>query len=271
MKLNKTNIFIIPVLSFVPTYYKKIVRESGGRIFAALLIWILLFNLMGSVSAIKAVNELIRIVEKECPEFDVSDGKLTMSEAFRYDEGGVYYEMDDSLEGVSAAKLENITGNGKYTSALMAGRNAVAIYSDGRMQVVKYSEIADFSLSKRSLCDKWLPMLRPLMLIFYLFVGIWSIGIYYLATLILQFAADLIALNFYQTVLTFPVRFKITLLAKFPVYVFLFFVKKLGITIRLLPNILLQIITIALILFFYCNKKRSEGSQNSMDDFEDRI
>ena len=38
---KKVNFFLIPIFSFVPTKYRQLVLEKGGKVFGALLVWLL--------------------------------------------------------------------------------------------------------------------------------------------------------------------------------------------------------------------------------------
>lgn len=245
------NIFAIPVFTFIPPKYRQLVLESGGKIFAALLIWFIVLNLITGIVASNAINEIKDALEQEMPDFELSDGKLTIAEPFGYDEDDVYMEANEELDGITAAKLEEKANSGKYTSVMLFGRDSAGMYSEGQTRVIKYSELPEFTISKSILCDRWLPMLKPVIVVFFIFAAFVSIGIYYLAAVILQLPASFMAKQFFNFELDNTERLRLTVLAKFPVFVVVFVVEKLGLPVNFWVNLILQLAMIALVLNFY--------------------
>lgn len=259
MNEKKVNVFAIPGLAFMPNTYRKLVKESGGKIFLALLIWFIVFHVISCIPVMNGLNDFLEMAKKECPEFDISNGKLSMPEPYKLDRDGSYYEIDETLEDASAARVEEILKSGKYDSVMLAGRESASMYSNGRIQVMKYSDIPGFSLSKDSLCNRWLPLIKPFMVAVYVIIAFFAIGVYYLAALILQFVTDLLAKGIYHSVFDFATRFKITLLAKFPVYLVIFIAKQFNLSVSFLVNILCQAAIIACVLYYYCKKDKNYG------------
>ncbi len=265
MNEKKVNVLAIPVLTFIPNSYRRLVKESGGKIFLAFLIWFIVLYVISCIPAVNSLNDFLEMAKQECPEFDISNGKLSMPEPYKVDGDGSYFEIDETLEDVSAARVEEIIKTGKYDSVMIAGRETASIYSNGRIQVMKYSDIPGFSLSKDSLCNHWLPLIKPFLVAVFVIVAFFAIGVYYLAALILQFVTDLLAKGIYHTVFGFGARFQITLLAKFPVFLIIFIVKKLNLSVSFPVNVICQVAAIACVLYFYCKK----GQEDKMIEQED--
>lgn len=259
MNEKKVNVFAIPVLTFMPNSYRKLVKESGGKIFLALLIWFIVLHVISCIPAMSGINDFLEMAKKECPEFDISNGRLSMPESYKLDSDGRYYEIDEKLEDASAARVEEIIKSGKYDSVMLVGRESVSMYSNGRIQVLKYSDIPGFSLSKDSLCNRWLPLIKPFLVAVYVVIAFFAIGIYYLAALILQFVAGILAKGIHHTEFDFSTRFKITLLAKFPVYAIVFIGKEFNLSVSFLVNVICQIAVIACMLYFYCKNDQESG------------
>ena len=250
MEEKKINFFAIPVFTFIPQRYRELVKEKGGKIFAALLVWFVVLNIITGLVASSAINDMIEAAQSGLPEFELSGSELKMPEPFVFDEDDVYLEAGEELEGITAAMLEE-KAMGGYTSVMLFGRDSAGMYSDGQTRVFKYSELPDLKISKDVVCGKWLPMLKPVMMVFFIFAAFVSIGIYYLAAVILQLPASFMAKQFFNFELDNTERLRFTVLAKFPVYVLVYVVEKFGLSVNFWVNLILQLAMIALVLNFY--------------------
>lgn len=251
MEEGRTNFFAIPVFTFIPQKYRELVKEKSGKVFAALLVWFIVLNIITGIVASKAINDMAKELDSNLPEFELSNSELTIAEPFVFDEDDVYFEVSEELEDITAAKLEEKAGNGRYTSVMLFGRDSAGMFSDGQTRVIRYSEVPNLKISKRLVCDKWLPMLKPIMMVFFIFSAFVSIGFYYLAAVILQLPASFMAKQFFNFELDNTERFRLTVLAKFPVYVVVYVVEKFGLSVNFWVNLILQLAMIALILNFY--------------------
>ena len=72
-----------------------------------------------------------------------------------------------------------------------------------------------------------------------------------LAAVILQLPASFMAKQFFGFELDNTERFRLTVLAKFPVYVVVYVVEKFGLSVNFWVNLILQLAMIALVLNFY--------------------
>lgn len=262
MDERKINFFAIPVFTFIPQKYRELVKENGGKVFASLLIWFVLLNVITGIVASSAVNDMRDALESELPDFELSGSVLTVSEPYVYDDEGVYLEVNDELEGISASMLEEEAVNGNNTSVMLFGRDSAGMYSDGQTRVFNYSEFPNLTLSKDIVCNRWLPMLKPVLVIFFIFAAFVSIGFYYLAAVILQLPASFMAKQFFNFTLDNTERFRFTVLAKFPVYVAVYVVEKFGLSVNFWVDLILQLVMIAVVLNFY--RKDDQGMQELM-------
>ncbi len=251
MNEGRINFFAIPVFTFIPQKYRELVNEKGGRVFAALLIWFLILNIITGFVASNAIEDMRSELEKGLPDFELRDSVLTIAEPFVYDDEDVYVEVSEELSGITAAMLEEKVKNGDKTSIMLFGRDSAGMYSEGQTRVLKYSDFPNFKVSKDIVCNRWLPMLKPAMMVFFVFSAFVSIGFYYLAAVILQLPASFMAKQFFGFELDNTERFRLTVLAKFPVYVVVYVVEKFGLSVNFWVNLILQLAMIALVLNFY--------------------
>ena len=232
MNEGRINFFSIPVFTFIPQKYRELVNEKGGRVFAALLIWFLILNIITGFVASNAIEDMRSELEKGLPDFELRDSALTIAEPLVYDDEDVYVEVSEELSGITAAMLEEKVKNGNKTSIMLFGRDSAGMYSEGQTRVLKYSDFPNFKVSKDIVCNRWLPMLKP-------------------AAVILQLPASFMAKQFFGFELDNTERFRLTVLAKFPVYVVVYVVEKFGLSVNVWVNLILQLAMIALVLNFY--------------------
>ncbi len=248
---KRVNFFLIPFFSFVPTKYRQLVIEKGGKVFGALLIWFVILNIITGIIAASGIDKVADELREELPDFELANGRMTIETPMLEDKDGTYIEIDDSLSGITASNIDEIYKSGYYKQILIAGSDSAGIYSDGRVQVLKYSDLNGFEMSREKLCNKWIPMLKPLIIIFMIIGAFFSIGVYYLAALIIQFPAGFLGGLITKREFGSVERFRITVLAKFPVFVLIYIIKKFSLKVNLLVNIVLQLIFILLVMYFY--------------------
>ena len=248
---KKINFFAIPVFSVLPHKYHGLVREKGGKIFAALLIWFIILNVITGIMASFTINDLANELRNELPDFELANGMLTVEEPMLMDEDGTYIMIDDSLSGITASDIDTVYKSGYYKQIFIAGNDSAAIFSDGRVQAIKYTELSGFEISRDKLCNKWIPMLKPIIIICMVIGAFFSIGIYYLAALIIQFPAAAITEGVTKCEFDKNERFKSTVLAKFPAFLLVYIFKKIGLNVGFFANVILQLIVVVLIMCLY--------------------
>ncbi len=248
---KRVNFFLIPFFSFVPTKYRQLVIEKGGKVFGALLVWFVILNIITGIIAASGIDKVADELRAELPDFELANGRMTIETPMLEDKDGTYIEIDDSLSGITASNIDEVYKSGYYKQILIAGSDSAGIYSDGRVQVLKYSDLNGFEMSRDKLCNKWIPMLKPLIIIFMIIGAFFSIGVYYLAALIIQFPAGFLGGLITKREFGSVERFRITVLAKFPVFVLIYIIKKFSLKVNLLVNIILQLIFILLVMYFY--------------------
>ena len=248
---KKVNFFLIPIFSFVPTKYRQLVLEKGGKVFGALLVWFVILNIITGIIAAAGIDKVADEMKRELPDFELANGRLSIETPMLSDKDGMYIEIDDSLSGITASDIDAVYKSGYYKQIFIAGSDSAGILSDGRVQVLKYSDLNGFEMSREKLCDKWIPMLKPIIIICMVIGAFFSIGIYYLAALIIQFPAGFLGSLITKREFGNVERFRITVLAKFPVFVLIYILKKLTLNVNLPVNIILQLIFILLVMYFY--------------------
>jgi hypothetical protein len=254
------NFFALPVFSFVPPKYRDLVKESGGKIFGALLICFLVMGIITGMRAASVMNSAGKELERECPDFSLKNGVFSVDKPYKLDEDNVYFEIDDSIEDIKSADVEKIAESGSYESIMIIGRNGAGIMSNGgQYQVVDFSDFGGFELSRDILFGKYFPMLNTFIIVGCTIGAFFSIGIYYLVALILQYLTGLLSKNIFNNELSETDRFRLTVLGKFPPHVLIYIIKFTGLHINLFINLVLQVAFIILVLYFY---NKDNGYEN---------
>ncbi len=245
------NFFAIPVFSFVPPKYKELVPEKGGKIFGALLVCFIIMGLVTGFRGVAVMKDVGESFRKECPDFELKNGELSIDNSYSLDQDDIYMMIDDSIESISAADVEALSSTGKYQTVLILGRNGTGMYSNGQIRTIKFSELGDFEISKDKLINTFIPAVN-IGIVAACFIGsFFAIGIYYLVALLLQYLTGIFSKNFFKTELLESERFKTTVLAKFPPRMLVYVLGILGLHVGLWLNLILQLGFIVLVLYFY--------------------
>ena len=253
MEEKKMNFFAIPAFSFVPPKYKEIIKESAGKIFAALLVCFLIMACINAFKASVALNEVNDEIRKNCPEFELMGGEFEIEKPFAFDEDNVYVEIDDSIENVSADDVKEIVLNGNYQSVIIIGKYSFGMYNNGQVQSFKYTDFDNFTISKDKLCDEFMPMIKNIAVICVILWAFVSIGVYYFVALIMQLFTLMFA-SIFGKQLDGVQRYRMTILAKFPIHVIVFIIGLIKPSlIGFWANFILQAVFIALAVFMYDN------------------
>ena len=253
------NFFAIPVFSFVPPKYKKLVDEKSGKVFGALLLCFILLALITAFRAVSGMGELKNAVIRECPDFDLSNGEFTIDKDYKYDNDGVYCYISDNIETVSAADVERVAKSGRnYDSIIIIGKKGAGSYNNREYQTIDFDDIKTFSLSKDKVVNTYLPALNIIIVAGCIIGAFFSIAIYYLMSLILQFVTGAFSKGFFKRELNEKERFRITVLGKFPPYVIIWIINLLLPNPIFLIRLLIQLGFITLCLYFYT---RSDGQE----------
>ncbi len=255
------NLFAIPVFSFVPGKYRKLVKESGGKIFGALLICFILLGLVTSIPAVFAFRDVMGTVREECPYFALKNGELRIEKPLLIDQDGAYMQIDDSIESVTAYDIDFFSRMG-YEAVIVLGRSEGGVYQNGTIRVFDYKDLGDLSFDKNDVFNTFLPLLYGILIAVLIIAPFASIGVYYLGALILQLLTGALSKWFFKYDLTKTERFRITVLGKFPPYVLVYVLKYFGVYVTFLPKLLIELAFISLVLYFF-----SKG--NDYDDYAD--
>lgn len=231
MEEKKTLFFVIPFLSFVPTKYKQLIKNSAGKLFGAILVVFLILGIVGAINTAHVLKEVFNEVETACPDFSVINGEFNCDQRFEFADQGVYLIIDDTISDITESDIKAKITEGYYESVLFVGQEEIGTYSQGRIQIVRFSDLGLTNFTKDSLFGEMIPSLLPLIEAFVIAYRLLCMIGYYLATLVMGLLTLLISSTMNKN-LSFKECFRITLLAKIPVYVLLYIVE-LFITIRL--------------------------------------
>ena len=257
------NFISIPIFSFVPTKYRELTKESGGKIFGGLLVFFILMGIISGAVWASRVGELTSIVESDCPDFELANGKFTIERPFHFDSDGVYMDIDPSIQSATSADIEAIRKKGSYQTVMIIGSNGFASYNNGQVQEYGFDTFKDFAISKTTLVNSIFPAIKAGVFICLLIGSFLSIGIYYLVAVILQYLTGLIAKSFFSVELAEQERFRTTVLGKFPPHVLIFVLKLVGVPIGFIANLLMQLAFIAVCVYFY--KKTGEEEESVVE------
>ena len=251
-------LFAIPVFSFVPSKYRKLVKESGGRIFAALLICFVLLGLLTAVPAFFGFRDVMGILREECPYFALKNHQLYIEKPLLIDQDGTYLRIDDSIEDVTVYDVDALSTD--HSDVILIGRSGGGFYQNGMIRVFDYKNVGDFD--KNSLFDAVLPILNVALAVGFLLAPFFSIGVYYLVALILQFLTGALSSGIFKYDLTKEERFRITVLAKFPPHLLVCVLRFFGVNIGAMVNLLLQIAFISFVLYSFLQRGDDAPAEN---------
>lgn len=257
MENKKVNFFAIPVFSFVPTKYKELIKEKGGKIFGALLIAFLIIAIVNAVMLHSGFNEVKEMVDKNCPDFALVNGELMCDDVVEVDEDGVYFKIDCTTSGISMDEFKAIVEAKNVQSAFYCGAESAVMYSTSNgYQEFTYADLeknfqTSISFSKDSLINNLLPIIESICVVVIIVGTIVVIGLHYLLCLILQLITGLVCSVAKKDIDSAP-KFRLTVLARFAVYVVLWLIG-LFVTIpgKFVVGLLLTVIYIIVIVALY--------------------
>jgi len=264
MENKKVNFFAIPVFSFVPTKYKELIKEKGGKIFGALLIAFLIIAIVNAIMLHKGFNEVKEMVDDNCPSFVLSNGELMCDEVVEVDEDGVYFKIDCTTTGISMDEFKDIVESKNAQSAFYCGSERAVMYStSNNYQEFKYADLeksmqTSLSFSKESLINNLLPIIESICVVVIILGTIVVIGLHYLLCLILQLIT-MLACSIAKKDIESAQKYRLTVLARFAVYVVLWLIG-LFVTIpgEFVISLLLTIVYIIVVVALYKNDETIE-------------
>lgn len=257
MEEKKTNFFAIPVLSFVPAKYKELIKNSAGKLFGVLFVVFLILGLINGFYASYVLKDAAREIQAECPDFSVINGEFSCEKAFNMEEDGVYMVIDDSLTDISEDDIKSKITEGYYQSVLIIGQEEIGTYSNGRIQIMKYSDVGLTNFTKDMLFEQMIPSVMPIIVAAIVVWRLLCLAGYYFATLIMGLLTLLMS-SIMSKDLSFKQCFRITLLAKLPIYIVLFIIEKfitISLGIHLLIGAVLILIYTGIILNMFDNNE----------------
>lgn len=257
MEEKKTSAFAIPVFSFVPTKYKELIKNSAGKLFLAVFLLFIVLGVINAIGVSTSFNNAIKQAESICPDFSIVNGNFSCEKTVNFAEDGVYFMMDDSVISVTEDDIKSLITQGYYNSIILLGKKNIGVYGNGQLQVFKYADLNIGNIDKHMLFNQIIPTFTPIIgAVVFVYRLLCMIG-YYLATLIMGVFVMIIS-SIMNKELIFKECFRITLLAKMPVYIVLFAIEKF-ITIPLMTHLLIGAILIliyaSVVLYMFDNEK----------------
>ena len=257
MEEKNISFYEIPVFSFIPPKYAKLSKEKGGKIFGAFLIVFLILSLVTCIKFSKGFDEVTESLKDECPEFTLIDGEFEIDQPYSFDNDGVYVEINDSLEEVDEDTIRKINSDYSYQSVMVVGKYDFAMLNNGQIQAFSYKDLGNFTISKDKLVREIMPSLKSIIIIVIMVWSIVSLGLFYLVACIMQLFTMMFGKIFNKD-FDADQRYRITVLAKFPVHVVIFIISQF-LNVNFWVNLILQIAFIAICVFFYENENTQEN------------
>lgn len=233
MENKKVNFFAIPVFSFVPTKYKELIKEKGGKIFGALLIAFLIMSIIDAVVLHFGFGEVKEMVSEKCPDFVLAGGELLCSEKVEIDEEGVFIKIDCDTPGISLDDFQGLIADKRLQSAIYLGSESLTMYSASNgIQQIKYADLdrafaqsggKGLSFSKDSLVDSVLPIIESVCMVVVILSAFIIVGFHYLVCLIYKLITSL-ACNILHKDIEDKEKYRLTVLARFAIVVIMWLV-----------------------------------------------
>ena len=254
MEQQKINFFSIIPFSFVPPKYNKLIKESAGKIFGAILICFIILGVITGIRVNNTLNEATDEIRANCPNFRIVGGEFEIDQPYSFDADSVFVNIDDSIEEVTQDDIQALIGKGTYQSIIIIGKYGFGMYSNGQIQVHEYSEFNNINnISKDILVDRVMPLIKTIAVLAVILFAFIQVGLYYFVALIMQLFTMLLAKIFGKE-LNDAERFRMTVLAKLPIHILVYVINNFT-HINWVINMCLQIVYIAVVVYFY--KKES--------------
>lgn len=217
---KRPNLFKQFAYSFVPFRYRELARVKAGEMigFVTLLALAATIYLLLSFVFIYFLRGGADSFWDFIPEFELRDGRLSMSEEYRYDNGRQYAYITDQTDGFRKRDVEHIAEQG-YRQIILAGSERICA-----MQYGKYMEYTYFDLREDLEIDRdWVvghlsPIFWAVVIIGF---GVFFVGRtfwYFFCAALYWLCALVMGLLLHKNVRS-GVLFKAAVYAKVPMYV----------------------------------------------------
>jgi hypothetical protein len=179
MQIMKMNFFEQLYYSVIkPKQYYRLTKVSGGRLtgFVFLFLFLIsLFSILPMLSSTLGTHGIIRTLQEELPDFELSGGELYVSERYEVNENDVYVLIDTSVDRFT---FEDIDKN--YNQVLLVSRTNMLNYrSYGRIQEVDFKDLLGFHMNNATL-NKIVPLIYPIMIVIAVFIYLFLVAGYYI-------------------------------------------------------------------------------------------
>jgi len=240
---NNFNPVTIPIFSFVPPKYKNMVQKGPGVIFLAVLILITIYAAVSCIRMNVIMNDFVEEVYPICPEFELKNGKFDIEAPIELLEDGTYLLATNEISGMNQKELSDfLMGlDEPVATAIVIGTDTVTMFSNNQFQSYDFKQIKSTQLDKDSLFEYINTMIMPFTIIMFVVILVFYTGIYYLAAAIIQFVAY-ITNSAGNKKLESNELFRLTLIAKMPVFIIFRFGSMLGLNVGMIVEIIVLIV-----------------------------
>ena len=182
----KDNVFRILAGTVQPEKYNRIIRNSVGKLFLAVLIVFVFLGMLNMFRAPKYEKNLRELAE-EIPEFELSSDGFYIDVPFESDTEGAYIYLTDEIDGFELDDMqEYVSDHRGLSTAIVMGNKKATYYGNGQYQQLEYKDLGGFSISRDKIINNYVPLVTLIIMIFYGIGIFFAIGWHYLKTRILS-------------------------------------------------------------------------------------
>ncbi len=175
--------------------YKEFLKNKKIKVFGFGLVLMLFYFLIAYaapflVSQIGSSN-LIKLIEEEVPDFELSDGTLWVDDVIEYemDDQYVYIDTDPYYVFYGADEMKQYLVD--YRQAILMDSEKVIIKGSGEVMEL-YFEDLDWEFSKEKLMS-WVPYMYVFIALVYTFVYFWITALFFFGVLFVALFGMIIA------------------------------------------------------------------------------
>lgn len=175
--------------------YAQFLKNKKGKVFGygvlLVTIYFLIANVRGAFGAAVFMNGLEPAIRENVPDFSLKNGKFYIEEPFEMDEDGMYLSFDSNTDWVlSMTESEWRRVLADYDQAMIADKNGFVMKNNGEVQMTAWP--ADFDFNREDLIG-FLPYISVLIVVVYIFMYIFSVGLFFFAALFVALVCLIVA------------------------------------------------------------------------------
>lgn len=175
--------------------YKEFLKNKKIKVFGLGLVLMLFYFLIAYaapflVSQIGSSN-LIKLIEEEVPDFELSDGTLWVDDVIEYEinDQYVYIDTDPYYVFYDADEMKQYLVD--YRQAILMDSEKIIVKSNGEVLGCYYEDL-DWEFSKEKLMS-WVPYMYVIVALVYTFVYFWITALFFFGVLFVALFGMIIA------------------------------------------------------------------------------